>query len=42
MQVYKKSKVHKQFPNRVAKNTKMVQGKMFLPSNKYDLFYLKK
>ena len=29
------------FLNRVAENTKIVQGKTFIPTNNYDLPYLK-
>ena len=30
-----------QFLNRAAGNTKIVQGKTFIPTNNYDLSYLK-
>ena len=33
--------MYKQFLNRVAENTKVVQGKAFIPAVNYDLPYLK-
>ena len=41
MQISKKTDVYKQFLNRVAENTKIVQGKTFIPTKNYDLPYLK-
>ena len=41
MQISKKTNMYKLFLNRVAENTKTVQGKTFIPTNNYDLSYLK-
>ena len=39
--ISKKLTCNKKFLNRVAEKTKIVQGKTFIPTNNYDLFYLK-
>ena len=33
--------MHKQFPQRAAEKPKIVQGKTFIPTNNYNLSYLK-